>query len=138
MTTLTLRVTLEPFGERHRATVDADDDLISAVVRADPRAAVIAALEHSAHDIAHELVRTPVRAGNVVAALPRSATLVEGEAAVALHEWRRPDGTVLVKVRGDGYKPFADPDYQPVGIVEHWRNGELVSSRDYPPRAVGP
>lgn len=57
MTTLTLTVTLEPFGERHRATVDADDDLISAVVRADPRAAVISALEHAAHDIAHELVR---------------------------------------------------------------------------------
>jgi hypothetical protein len=76
VTTLTLTVTLEPFGERHQATVHANaldasgavdatpdpsswtDGLLSAVVRDNPRAAVIAALEHAAHDIAHELVRT--------------------------------------------------------------------------------
>jgi hypothetical protein len=138
VTTLTPTIKLEAFGERHQATVHMGDDLISAVVRDNPRSAVIAALEDAAHDIAHELVYRPARAGSVAAALPWSATLVEGEAAVALNEWRRPDGTVLLKVRGDGCTPFADPDYQPVGIVEHWRNGELVSSRDYPPQPIDP
>lgn len=140
MTTLTLTVTLEPFGERYKATVHAGDDLLSAVVRDDPRAAVVAALGDSAHDIAHELARAPVMAGNVAAALPWSATLVEGDAATALHEWRRPDGTVLLKARGGGRLPFADSGYQPVGIVEHWRNGELVGRWNYqaPPTVPRP
>ncbi len=55
MTSLTLTVTVEPFGERQRATVCVDDLALSIVVRDGARDAVEVAMAMAAADVAAEL-----------------------------------------------------------------------------------